>query len=320
MKKILLAFLMLVLVSGCSCKNSSPEDNNKINVVCTVFPQYDFVREIAKDKVNLTMLLPPGTEAHSYEPSPGDIIALKEADLFIAIGGESEHWALHLLESEELKNTNTLLLLNAVNTLNEEHKVGMDDVNHGHSHVHDTNCNHHDEEYDEHIWTSPENAIIMCNKICDALIKADRKNASFYLDNLNTYIKKLKKLNAEFTSLAKKAKRNTIVVGDRFPLRYLTEEISLDYYAAFPGCSSKSEPSVNTVIYLCNKAKEEKIPVIFSVDYSDGRIAKTIAEANNAKCMRLYSCHNLSKDQFKNGETYISLMKKNHSALKEALN
>ena len=320
MKKIFILVLCGILIFCAGCRNKTDSVENKINIVVSAFPQYDFVREIAKDKAGVTLLLPPGSEAHSYEPSPGDIINIKEADLFIAIGGESEHWVLHLLEGEELKNTPTLKLMDFVTGYAEEHTEGMDQTHNSHSHIHTQECEHHgEEEFDEHIWTSPQNAIIMCKTICDSLCEIDPENKEFYLGNLSSYTNKLEKLCNEYKTVRENAKRDTLIFGDRFPLRYLTEYLNLKYYAAFPGCSSKTEPSAKTVVFLTEKVKEKNIPVIFYMDYSDGRIAKTVAEECKIKAMRLYSCHNLSGNDLKSGESYISLMKKNLNAIKEAL-
>ena len=306
---IILLFVFFALLT--SCTQDTIENNGKPNIVCTVFPQYDFAKEICGDKVNLNMLLPPGAEAHSYEPSPKDILLLKDADLFIAIGGESEHWALSLAE-----DVNTLSLINYVEGYEEEHTEGMEEV----KHEHNEECNHEEHSYDEHIWTSPRNAVLMCESICNAVIKIDPANKEYYRKNTNMYISELQKLGENFDNVRKNAKRNILIFGDRFPMRYLIEELSLKYYAAFPGCSSKSEPSAKTVAFLADTATQENIPVIFYMDYADGRVAKAIANESGAKVRRLYSCHNLSKEDFANGETYIGLMTKNLDALKEALN
>lgn len=319
MKKIILITIGLILLcTGCSMPNQTVE--NKINVVCTVFPQYDFVREIAKDRVNVQMLLPPGGEAHSYEPSPKDIIALKEADLFIAIGGESEHWAMHLLEGSELKGTPTLLLADVVTTYAEEVTEGMEGSGHGHEHSEKCDHDEHEAEFDEHIWTAPQNAVLMCRAISKALCEADPENTEFYQNNTDVYCNRLTDLDSEFKKAADDAKRNTVIFGDRFPMRYLIEAMGLQYYAAFPGCSSKTEPSAKTLAFLTDKVKNDNIPVVFYMDYSDARIADAISRETHAKAIRLYSCHNLSKEDLSEGETYLSLMQKNLSALKEALN
>lgn len=318
MKKIFILLLTLTLLL-CSCTDSKLSKDDKLNIVCTVFPQYDFVRQIAGDTVNLSMLLPPGSEAHSYEPSPKDILTLKNADLCIMIGGESEHWALHLIEGEELKHVPTLALIDNAVIYEEEHIEGMETG--GHTHKHDEDCDHSgkEKEYDEHIWTSPQNAIRMCQSICASLTELYPENADYYNTNCNSYIQKLSDLSNEFEKAVSQGVRSTLIFGDRFPLRYLTEELSLDYYAAFPGCSSKTEPSAKTVAFLADKVKTDSIPIVFYMDYSDGRIAKTIAKEANAKTARLYSCHNLSPEDLENGETYISLMKKNLNLIKEAL-
>ncbi len=320
MKRFFILILAFALVLCQGCAPQSTEQNNRINVVCTVFPQYDFVKNIGKDKVNVTLLLPPGSEAHSYEPSPKDIITLSDADIFIAIGGESEHWAMHLMESDDLKDIPTLNLMDKTVKYTTEQKEGMEEAHdHNHGHIHDENCKHHVEEYDEHIWTSPQNAIVMVEEICKSLCSIDSKNQDFYKANAKAYIAKLTKLKKDFEAVRSLAKRDTLVFGDRFPLRYLTEEFDLNYYAAFPGCSSKTEPSVDTIVFLTEKIKEENIPVIFYMDYSDGRIARAIADECEIKAARLYSCHNLSKDDFKSDKSYVSLMYENLSAIEEAI-
>ena len=319
MKKIFCILLASFLLLTAGCTPTKIQESKKLKVICTVFPQYDFVRNIGKDKVDATLLLPPGSEAHSYEPSPRDIITLSDADLFIAIGGESEHWAMHLLEGEELKDTPTLLLMDKTVKYVSERKEGMEEHDHTHGHIHTEDCEHHEEEYDEHIWTSTENAIVMCEEICTSLCSIDPSNAEYYKNNLKAYTAKLQTLRNDFANMRKNAKREVIIFGDRFPMRYLTEELNLNYYAAFPGCSSKTEPSVNTLIFLTEKIKEEKIPVIFYMDYSDGRIAYSVADECNIKAMRLYSCHNLSKEDLSSGKTYISLMYDNLEAIKEAI-
>ncbi len=316
MKKIFAIFCVLLLTFVTSCTHIQTTNNDKLNIVCTVFPQYDFARNIAKDRANISLLLPAGAEAHSYEPSPKDILTLKEADIFIMIGGESEHWAEHLLSKKDKEEITIIRLIECVTAHEEEHTEGMEES--AHAHIYATENEH--KEYDEHIWTSPKNAIRMCRAICDALCLADDGNKEFYKENLLSYENELVKLTQEFEGISKDAKRKTLVFGDRFPMRYLTEDMGIDYFAAFPGCSSKTEPSAKTVAFLSDKVRTEKIPVVFYMDYSDGRIARIIANEAGAKEGRLYSCHNLSKKDFENGENYISLMTKNLKEIKEALN
>ena len=308
--KKLSAFLLLIfiLLSCVSCgTQNSVSDTGKLNVVCTVFPQYDFVREIAGDKVNITMLLKPGSEAHSFEPSPKDIATIQNSDLFITIGGNSEEWVKKIINSSD-GSFKVLKLIDFVKTYDEEITEGME-------HEHD-----HHSSYDEHIWTSPENAVILSTEIANSLCELDEKNESFYKENLNNYTIELNKLSQELKNVKETGKRDTIIFADRFPFRYLTESVGLNYYAAFPGCSSKTEPSASTVAFLIDKIRKENIPSVFCVDYNDGKIAEVIKAETGAKVLRMYSCHTITKDEFENGETYLNLMKKNIKALKEALN
>lgn len=308
-KKIFTFILLIFILTSCvSCATTEiSDDNGKLNVVCTVFPQYDFVRQIAGDKVNLTMLLKPGSEAHSYEPSPKDIASIQKCDLFIMIGGKSEEWANKIISSSN-NNFTVLKLIDFIKPFEEEITEGME-----HEHAHQSS-------YDEHIWTSPENAITLSEEIANTLSKLDEKNKDTYKENLKNYSNKLKMLIEEFKNVKETGKRDTIIIADRFPFRYLTKSIGLKYFAAFPGCSSKTEPSASTVAFLIDKIRNENIPTVICVDYSEGKIANSIKNETGAKILRMYSCHTITKNEFENGETYVSLMKKNITALKEALN
>ena len=322
MKKIFALFTALILLlctAGCN-GNTSYSDNGKINVVCTVFPQYDFVRNIAGDTVNLKMLLPPGGEAHSYEPTPKDMSAVADADILISVGGESEEWVRHISKSVKTENMTVLNMIDCVKAVKEETVEGMYTENNAHNHSNEENPKKENTEYDEHVWTSLDNAVILVNKICDTLCSSDQKNSELYKENADKYTKKLKKLNDEMKSAVAASKRKTLIFGDRFPFRYLTDSLGLKYYAAFPGCSSYTEPDSSTIAFLSDKVKQENIPVVFCVDYGNALIAKAIKAETGAKVLRLYSCHSISKQQFENGESYISLMTKNAEAIKEALN
>ena len=320
MKKFAILLTAIILVTTAAGCGISKTDDGRLNVVCTVFPQYDFVKNIAGDAVNLKMLLPLGSEAHSYEPTPQDITDVSNADILIMVGGESEAWAEHILESTDTSKMKILKMIDEVDAFEEEIVEGMDEKSVEHHGHHDENIEEEHEEYDEHVWTSPKNAVRITNSICRILCEADSKNSDTYRKNTASYILKLEKLDAEYKHISQTAKRETLIFGDRFPFRYLTENYGFKYFAAFPGCSSHTEPSPAAVIFLINKIKSEKIPVVFCVDYSDARIAHTISSETGAAAKRLYSCHIISKKQFKNGETYLSLMKKNAAAIKEALN
>lgn len=306
------AILFTLVLTGCN--KAEDESNGKINVVSTIFPQYDFSRQIAGDNANLKMLIPPAGESHTYEPTPQDIISIENSDVFLYIGGENDKWVDDILDGIDTNKTKVVKLMDCVDTVDEEIIEGMQEHTEEHEEDHDETYNK-----DEHIWTSPINAISMTNTICDAMCNADKKNSEIYKENAKKYISQLEELDNEFKNVVDSAENNELVFGDRFPLRYFTDEYGLKYYAAFPGCSSETEPSAATIAFLTNKVKEDKIPVILKIELSNGVVANTIAEETNTEVMTFYSCHNLTKEQFENGETYLSMMTENIATLKKAL-
>ena len=316
-KKLMLSFIIIVsfIVSGCS-KNDAIIENNKLSIVTTNFPPYDFVREIGKENVNVKILLKPGQESHSYEPTPKDIIDIQNSDLFIYVGGENDFWVEDILNSMGDDKPQTLKLIDIVPTVTEEIIEGMED-----NHTEDEH-NHTENEHtiDEHVWTSPKNAILIVEKITDILIEKDAKNSEVYINNSNLYIKKLEELDLKFREVVNTSKRKTILFGDRFPFRYFADEYNINYYAAFSGCSTETEASPKTVSFLIDKVKEEHLPVVFTIEFSNGKIADAICEATGAKKMLFNSGHNITKDQLESGVTYLSLMEENVQVLKEALN
>lgn len=313
MKRFGLVFLMIVifLLSGCNIKSSHNEDNKKINVVTTIFPQYDFTRQIAKDKVNLKMLIPPGAESHSYEPTPQDIINIQKSDLFIYVGGENDEWINNILSSMDTSQKAIISLVNCVDTLDENFDTIAPDQE---------NDKNKEKETDEHVWTSPINAIKITKKISETLCKLDSKNSDFYNKNTNEYTKKLNNLNDSFKNIVSHSKRNTLIFGDRFPFRYFTEEYGLNYYAAFSGCASQTDTNATKLSFLIDKIKKNDIPVVLKMELSNDNIARSLAEATNTKIRTMYSCHNASKDDFESGITYLDYMNKNLNLLEEALN
>lgn len=285
----------------------------KLTIVTTMFPQFDFTRAVAGDKADITMLLKPGAESHSYEPTPKDMKKIHKADLFIYTGAENDAWAESLLKNMGSKAPKTLAFLELVDTVEEEIVEGMTAEEEEH---------HHDDEeveLDEHVWTSPLNAVKIVSAICDELCKLDAANADYYKKNAAKYIDELLALHKSFEEVVKNANRKIFVFGDRFPLRYFADLYGLEYYAAFPGCATDVEASASTIKFLINKVKEEKIPVVFTIEFSNGKIADTICEATGAKKLEFHSCHTVSADDIKKGETYISLMKRNVIVLREAL-
>ena len=313
MKKILILITLAAFLfglGGCKQRNAVTRSaDGKLNVTTTNFPPFDFVRNIAKDKVNLFMLLPPGAESHSFEPSPRDIITVQNSGIFIYVGGEGDIWANRILESMDTSKMKIIRMLDAVDAVEEEIVEGMEeDDDEG-----------EETSYDEHVWTSPRNAILIVGAITDALCEVDSANADFYRQNAADYTKKLAQLDLAFNDVAAGAKRRTIVFADRFPFRYFADAYRLKYFAAFPGCSTETEPSAATVKFLIDKIKAEKIPVVFHIELSNEKMADTISGETGAKKLLLHACHNLSKKDFDAGLGYLDFMRGNVENLREAL-
>lgn len=313
MKKIICLILCMTVILAvfCSCGKSDTHPNdNKLNIVTTIFPPYDFAREIGGDRINLSMLLKPGMESHSYDPTPQDIIKIQDCDLFIYVGGESDEWVRDILNSDDKKPKKIISMMDIVDTVQEEIVEGMEN---------DDDEPQQETEYDEHVWTSPKNAVTITRAVSNALSELDPQNKTFFDNNTVDYCQKLSVLDNSFREVVDNAARKTIVFGDRFPFRYFADEYGLQYYAAFPGCSSETEPSPATISFLIDKVKQEHIPVVFSIEFSNGKVADTICESTGAKKRSFHSCHNLTQDEFDNGTSYLSLMQNNLLALKEAL-
>lgn len=317
MKKIFIAVIAtIILTTGCGKTDYIPKKNDELNITATIFPQYDFARQLAGDKANVTMLLPPGSECHTYEPTPQDIIKIQNSDLFIYTGGESDNWIDEILRTLDTSNMKILRLMEICETVDEESVEGMQSDEHNHENENE-NSNH---ELDEHVWTSPYNAVKICDAISDALCELDAENAQYYNKNHTEYTALLFDLDDSFREILSSSKRNTLVFGDRFPFRYFTERYGIEYYAAFPGCAEETEASISTVTFLIDKIKQEQIPVVLYPELSNHRLADTIAEETGAKALMLHSCHNVTQEDFNNGITYIELMKNNVEVLREALN
>jgi len=308
---ILITLAVLCGVSGCKRNKNAVirGENGKINVTVTNFPPYDFVRQIAGDKVNLKMLLPPAAESHSFEPSPKDIITVQNSAVFIYAGGESDSWVDKILESMNTDNMRIIAMIDTVDAVEEEIVEGMEEEEGEEEEI----------AYDEHVWTSPKNAILIVNAITDVLCEVDSENAAFFRQNAQAYTKQLDELDKQFQSVVDGGKRKIIVFGDRFPFRYFTDAYGLSYFAAFPGCSTETEPSAATVKFLIDKIKSEKIPVVFHIELSNERMADTISEETGAEILLLHSCHNISKRDFEAGIGYLDLMRQNVENLREAL-
>lgn len=303
MKRLIAILLCLCLMlCGCTAQPEKPHDETKLQIVCASFPAYDFAREIAGDRAELTLLIKPGSEVHSYEPTPKDMIRIQESDLFICNGGESEQWAETLITPK----LNTIYMMDCVDTV-EESADGIYNAEDG------------EPELDEHVWTSPLNAIKISEEICNALCKLDTDNAEAYKTNFTAYKAQLMALDREFRQVIKNSGKHTLVFADRFPMRYFALEYGLDCYAAFPGCSSETEPSAKTVAYLIDRVREDKIPAVLYMEFSNQKMADVICEDTGCRKLPFYSAHSVSAEQFEQGVSYLDLMRINLNSLKEAL-
>ncbi len=303
---IIISIVLLIVFSG---KTKQKVDTGKIKIVVTNFAAYDFVRQIAGDKVELTMVVSPGVESHSYDPTAQDISLIQSSDLFIYIGGDVESWVEKVLGSADTSDVKLLCLLDTVNLIKETEIEGIEEEHHTHEH----------EEFDEHIWTSPANAIKMVNGIKSVIIEVDPKNEEMYKNNAERYISEIKDVQSKIQEIVDKKVRNRLVFADKMPMQYFINEYGLEVSAAFSGCSAETEPSSGTIAYLINKVKEEKIPVVLYIELSTGKIAETISKETGCEMLRIESLHNVTKKDFENGETYVSLMTRNLDVLKKAL-
>ncbi len=302
--------MTLCLLLGCA---STPEATAELSVVTTIFPPYDFAKEVAGEYAQITKLLPAGAESHTFEPTPHDIIMIQNCDLFIYAGGESDTWIEEILDAVDTKQVHFLSMADCVKAVEEETVEGMQEEA---DHVGE---DAKESELDEHVWTAPSNAVLITEKIAGALSEIDSAHAKDYETNAAVYIKKLQGLDEAYKQVIGNSEKRTIIVGDRFPFRYLADAYGLSYYAAFPGCSENAEPSAATLAFLINKVKEERIPVVFHIEFSNEKVADSICESTGAKKLLLHSCHNISGEDLAAGITYYDLMEQNLENLKEAL-
>lgn len=276
----------------------------EISIVCTSFPCYDFARAVCGGGDNIRMLIKPGAEVHAYEPTPADIMALAECDLFVYIGGESDAWVEDILSSFGKDAPRTLRLFDCVEALEAVHEEG----------------HHHEEEFDEHIWTSPVNAKLMVESVAKALAETDPENAELYAENCAAYGAGISEIDHEICGIVENAVRRELIFADRFPFIYLAKEYGLEYVSAFASCSAESEPSAKTMMTLIQRVIEDDVPAVYTIELSTGKTAKAIAEETGAEILMLHSVQTVSEADFTAGETYVSLMKKNVEALKKGLN
>ena len=319
----LLAFLVL---------NREKFEQKKYSVVSTSFPGYDFARAVTKNtNISTKMLVKPGAETHTYEPTPQDIIDIKNADMFIYVGGDSDTWVKKILKDVDTKKTHVVKLVDLVSTVEEEIVEGMEDEDehdhehdhdHSHSHEHDHDHDHkhdHDEEeegpeIDEHVWTSPKKAMEIVKKIAKVASEIDAAEETKINDNAEKYVAEIAQVDKDLHQ-AIDGKISEIVVADRFPFRYFADEFGLKYAAAFSGCSEQTEASAKTISFLINKVKQDKIKKIYKIELSNGKIAETVSKDTGAEVLELHSAHNVTADDFSKDVTYVDLMKRNLVAL-----
>ena len=299
------ALLLALCLLLCGCSTEALPQSDKLQIVCATYPAYDFVRAIAGDKAEITLLIKPGAEVHSYEPTPKDVVRIQESDLFICNGGEGEEWLEELL----IDGMNVIYMMDCVETVVEEEKEGM----------YVRGEEEEEEELDEHVWTSPVNAALISEEISARLCEVDPDNAGFYTAQFAAYEAQLMELDAEFHRVIDNAPHKTLVFADRFPMRYFTKEYGLDYFAAFPGCSSETEPSAKTVAFLIDRVREESLPAVLYMEFSNQKMADVICEDTGCEKLPFYSAHNITAEQFEEGVTYLDLMRINLETLKEAL-
>lgn len=331
MKKItaLLALLMLGgALAGCGKQNDTNK-TDKLSIVTTIFPEYDWVRTVLGDKADnaeVTMLLDNGIDLHSYQPTADDIVKISDCDLFLYVGGESDGWVDDALKNATNKNMKVINLLDVLgdSVKTEEVVEGMQETEHDHDHDHSKEVStfEDEEEKDEHVWLSLKNAEVFVNAISKSLQELDPDNKDTYAANAAAYIEKLSALDGEYQAAVDAATYKTVVFGDRFPFRYLVDDYGLRYYAAFVGCSAETEASFETVSFLAKKVDELKLPCVLTIEGAQHKIAETIVRntaEKNQKVLTMDSLQSTSSKDVANGTTYLSVMEKNLSVLKEAL-
>ena len=300
--------IFLIVKSG----NEKKKENDKIQVVVSNFASYDFLRAIIgeNENVELTFIIGPGKEAHSYVPGPQDIVKIQNSDMFVYVGGESENWVEDTIKGIDQNKTKTICIADYVDKMEEEEIEGAE-----------TEEEEEEGAFDDHIWTSPSNAIKMIETLEKNMEELDSENAEAYKKNSETYIAEINEVDKKIQEIVDKKTRDTLVFGDKMPMQYFIKYYNLNVSAAFNGCSTETEPSAKTRAYLEKKVRDNKIPVVLYIELNNGTVAKGIAESvgENCQAMQIQTLHNVSLDDFNNGETWVSLMTRNLDVLKAAL-
>lgn len=314
-KGILIAILVIILIAFVYAivnpYSAKKQEDSKISVVCSSFVGFDFLRNIIGDTTNieLTYLMDPGVDSHGFEPTASQLIKIQKADLFVYNGGEMENWTEQVIPTLELSNTKLIKLMDCVDLLEEEEVDGAEEHKHEHEEL----------AWDEHVWTSPINAIEILKKIELTLEEIDSENKEIFNNNCKNYIKQIENLDKEIRDIVNNSKRKRLVFGDRMPVRYFIKEYGLEASGAFNTCSTETEPSTKTLSYLIDLVKKEKIPVVLYIENGNSKVANIISEETGAKVMQMQTMHTISKEDFQNGENYVTLMTRNLEVLKSAL-
>lgn len=310
---LIILLIIIIVISGVvlfNGKYTEVQNSNKIQVVSSNFASYDFLRAIIGDNENieLTFLLGPGKDVHSYDPTAKDLITIQNADLFVYVGGEMENWSERVLDSLDDEIGKIICIADYVETIEEQE---IDGVEH----------EHEEGAFDEHIWTSPSNAIVMINSLKDAMVEIDSENKYKYEENAKNYIAEIEKVDSQIQEIVDNRVRERLIFADKMPMQYFIDYYNLQVSAAFSGCSSDADPSASTIAYLEDKVRQEEIPVVLYVELNNGRLANIIAEemGNGCEALQIQALHNVSLDDFNNGESWVSLMTRNIDVLKKAL-
>ena len=313
LKKYLAAFALVAIIIGGIVGVILLENRNKNehrNIIATNFVAYDFARAITGNSANVRMLLKPATESHSYEPTPQDIIDITNADFFIYIGGESDEWVADIIRDNGLDENKTIRLMDFVELKEEEEKEGMES---------EEEEEEGEAEYDEHIWTSPRNAVSIIEAMRDRFIARDATKNNEYAENARKYTERIMQIDQKIRKLVSESTRKELIFADRFPFRYFVDEYGLDYYAAFPGCAEQTEASSSTIAFLVDKVKADRVPVVLKIELTSDKLAKTISAETGAKILTLNAAHNISQEEFDAGQTYADILEDNIVVLEEAL-
>lgn len=341
-RKIISVFVIFMLIAGltgCRQQSINSEKEYKTTIMATLFPYYDFTRAIVKgvDGIDIKLLVSPGQDDHSFEPTPADVVAIDQADIFIYNGGSIETWVSDVLESLGNQNQTKVCMMDYLEEELEEIEEPEDEEQvfaveeHGHNHENEGHTHHEEEgddhekgehhhEVDEHIWTSPVFAEVLVENICNTLCEKMPEHKEIFKKNAENYVNQIKDLDYQFRSVVDQADKKEIIFADKFPLKYFALEYGLKYYAAFDGCSGEMEPSAKTVAFLIDKVKAKDVHGIFYLELSSQAMADVICDDTGVAKYRFNSCHNITAGQFEEGVTYVSLMQENLEVLKKAMN